>query len=409
MARPFKLQDPGEGIHEVEVLEVLVDPGQTVSDGDTAFVVESDKAAIELPAPYDGTVAEILVKVGDTVTVGDTLMTIETGEQDAEAAAPAPQQHRAPTPKADTPEAPPASAPPPQRPDGPIKAAPAARKLAKERGIDLGEVTPSGRQGHITKQDVLGYAEASSGAPAADLSGGAVTIEPLRSIRRATAKQMARAWAEIPHVMLQEQFDLTDLERLRRQHAPAVKAQGGQLTHTVFVLKALAATLREHPRFNASIDMAKEEIHLKPDIHIGVALDSARGLIVPVLRHVDHKSVFQIGKELKDLAERVRGGRADPADLKGATISLTNIGALGGRGFFPIINAPEVAILGLGRGGLEPVMVSDLDAEPEIEVRYRMPVSLSFDHRVNDGADAARFLAALGAKLADPAWFVLHG
>jgi len=428
MAQEFKLQDPGEGIHEVEVQEILVSPGDSVEDGDTAFVVESDKAAIELPSPYRGTVKDIPVNVGDTVRVGDVLMTVEGGAGKAKAeedTAKKPAPDTKPEAKAATsaapaaPAAPSASAPASAAaPGGPVKAAPAARKLAKEKGLDIAEVPASGKKGHVTRADVERFAAGGAAGPSAGARAaeplpdfaqfGPVRREPLRSIRKATARHMAKAWAEIPHVMLEDRLDLTALERFRKRHAEAVRTEGGQLTLTVFVIKALAAALKRHPRFNASIDMAREEIIEKDYINVGMALDSERGLIVPVLRDADTMSVFELAVAVRELAERVRSGQASKEDLSGGTISLTNVGALGGTGFFPVINHPEVAILGMGRGQVEPVVIGDLD-HYHVEARYIVPLSLSFDHRVNDGADAARFLADIRKILTDPEQFVLHG
>lgn len=409
MKQDFKLQDPGEGIHEVEIQEILVSIGDRVEDGDTAFVVESDKAAIELPSPYHGVVVDIPVKVGDIAKVGDVLMTVESdgdAAQETQAAAPSPE------PKAEKARAPAASPLPSS--GGVIKAAPTARKLAKARGIDLAAVTPTGTHGHITRADVErhqaggeGSAASRAPSPLPDFSQfGPVRREPLRSIRRATAHHMAKAWAEIPHVMLADRFDLTRLERLRRTHAETIAREGGNLSMMAFVLHALAKTLREHRRFNASLDMGREEIIEKDYIHIGVALDSARGLIVPVLRDVDTMSLREIAVNLKALSTRVRSGQASRDDLSGGSFSLTNVGALGGSGFFPIINHPEVAIMGMGRGAIEPVIIGGLD-HYHVEARYIMPVSLSFDHRVNDGADAARFLATFRDIMSAPENFDL--
>ncbi|GAB4574662.1 MAG: 2-oxo acid dehydrogenase subunit E2 [Rhodothalassiaceae bacterium] len=420
MIRAFRLQDPGEGIHEVEVREITVAVGDHVHDGDTAFVVESDKAAIELPSPYDGQVADIAVKVGDIVRVGDVLMTVETGSDSHEASDGPDAQDSAEEPKATAPAPEPASAsgkekdvPTPSR--RVILAAPTARKRAKALGIDLADVTPTGRNGHVTRADVERHHAATKAAPRPAASAalpdfsvfGPVRREALRSIRKATAHHMARAWAEIPHAMIADRLDLTRLERHRRYHAEDVARAGGRLSMTVFVLHALVKTLRAHPRFNASIDMARGEIIEKDYIHIGVALDSERGLIVPVMRDIEGLSVPELAKALKALSDRVRSGQASREDLSGSSFTLTNVGALGGTGFFPIINHPEVAIMGMGRGSIEPVIIGGLD-HYHVEARYILPVSLSFDHRVNDGADAARFLATFRAIMSDPMHFVIE-
>lgn len=428
MIKAFKLQDPGEGIHEVEVQDILVKPGDSVTDGDTAFVVESDKAAIELPSPYDGTVKDIAVKVGDTVKVGDVLMQVDTGAeaaQDDEDTAPEPEPEPAPEPEA--PAAPAAESSEKPKPSKTetgetLKAAPTARKLARERGIDLAGVSPTGSKGHITREDVERHLDR-GGRPDAAMPAvgrpapeplpdfekfGPVERIPLKSVRKAAAEHLGRAWAEIPHAMVEDKFDLTDIERFRRKNATRVASQGGRLTRTAIMLKAAIMTLQEYPSFNASLDMARGEIVEKRYFNIGVAVDSPRGLIVPVIRNADRLSLFELSVRLREIAERARAGRASPEDLAGGSFTVTNIGALGGGGFFPIINHPEVAILGVGRGRVEPVIIGDLD-HYHVEARYMVPVSISFDHRVVDGADAARFLNTLRKLLADPDQFAIHG
>jgi len=433
MIKEFKLQDPGEGIHEVEVQEILVQPGDKVSDGDTAFVVESDKAAIELPSPHDGVVKEIAVGVGDTVKVGDVLMRVDTAADAGQAAAePAPEARAEPPDAAETADAPepreepvpePAAPPPsasPGRAEEPVKAAPTARKLAKERGIDIAQIPPTGSKGHITRTDVERFASAGGRAAAATgtrpapeplpdfAQFGPVEHVPLKSVRKAAAEHLGQAWSEIPHAMVEDKFDLTEVERFRRKNAARVASQGGRLTRTAIMLKAAIMTLQQHPGFNASLDMARGEIIEKRYFNIGVAVDSPRGLIVPVIRNADRLSLFDLSVKLRDLADRARAGRASPEDLKGGSFTLTNIGALGGGGFFPIINHPEVAIMGVGRGRLEPVINGDLE-HYHVEARYMVPVSISFDHRLIDGADAARFLNTLRKLLTDPDQFALHG
>ena len=441
MLKDFRLQDPGEGIHEVEIREILVQPGDRVEDGDPAFVVESDKAAIELTSPYHGTVADIPVKIGDVVPVGAVLMRVETEGAEAVSEAPAAASAetkaaaRAPAAAeaaaADSPAVaappPPSPPPPPPRPTapaavgaGPVKAAPTARKLAKMLGIDLRHVAPSGARGHITRADVERHMAGLSAAPQAivtetvyeplpDFSQyGPVRRVPLKSVRKATARHLAKAWREIPHAMLQDDIDMTALERFRRRHAIRVAAEGGRLTRTVLIVKAALIALRKHPRFNASIDMNAGEIIEKDYFNVGIAVDTKRGLIVPVIRNADKLSLFDLSIAIRDVAERAREGKVTPEDLSGGTFTVTNIGILGSTGFIPIINHPEVAILGCGRGKIEPVIVGDLD-HYHVEARYIVPFSMAFDHRVNDGADAARFLTTFRKIVADPENFAIHG
>ncbi|MFQ5348736.1 MAG: dihydrolipoamide acetyltransferase family protein [Rhodothalassiaceae bacterium] len=436
MLKDFRLQDPGEGIHEVEIREILVKPGDRVEDGDPAFVVESDKAAIEITSPYHGRVAEITVEVGDTIPVGGVLMRVDTegGAPATEEPAAAREMAAAAAPVAET-AAPPPSAPPspPSRPavppppaatprKGPLKASPTARKLAKKLGIDLGHVPASGSRGHITRADVEAYlARPAAAAATGPVAAGPVSYEPLpdfsqygpvrrvplKSVRKATARHLARAWREIPHAMLEDKIDMTELERFRRRHAIRVAAEGGRLTRTVLIVKAALIALRKHPRFNASIDMNAGEIIEKDYINVGIAVDTKLGLIVPVIRNADRLSLFDLSVAIRDVAERAREGKVTPEDLSGGTFTITNIGILGSTGFIPIINHPEVAILGCGRGRIEPVIVGDLD-HYHVEARYMVPFSIAFDHRVNDGADAARFLGTFRKILADPENFAIH-
>jgi len=230
---------------------------------------------------------------------------------------------------------------------------------------------------------------------------------PLRSVRRATARRMALAWSQIPHVSHQEQADITDLERFRLKHKDAVAAVGGRLSLTVFALKAAAAALKAFPRFNASLDAGTEEIVLKHHTHIGVAVDTERGLVVPVIRDVDRKSLQQLAIELAEVSARVRAGKVDRETLRGGTFTVTNIGPLGGTGFTPIINYPETAILGLGRARLQPQIEGSLD-DYRVRPRLMLPLVLAFDHRVVDGADAARFANRVIACLEDPEQMLLE-
>jgi pyruvate dehydrogenase E2 component (dihydrolipoamide acetyltransferase) len=236
---------------------------------------------------------------------------------------------------------------------------------------------------------------------------GPVSLEPLRSVRRATARQMALAWSQIPHVANQSEADVTALEAMRRRHAPLLAAAGGRLTMTVLAAKAAAAALRRHPRFNASLDMARETIVYKHYCHIGVAVDTPRGLVVPNLRDVDRKSIRELAVEFEALVQRAREGKTDLEALAGGTFTITNAGAVGGGHFTPIINYPQSAILGIGRAGLKPVVRQDAEGQPQIVPRLMMPLVLSFDHRLADGADAIRFLQQVIDMLEDPERFLL--
>ncbi len=434
MAREFKLPDLGEGIHEGEVLAVKVQVGQQVKEDQTILEVETDKAAVEIPSPYSDVVTQINVKAGDTVHVGDVLLVFGDGAgvqeagskgQDAgskEQDAGSKGQEATPAPGSTV------TLPPDHNPTLPVAAAPSTRRLARELGVDLRAVTPTGPGGRVTEADVRAHAAGKSASPVAKTvvepvspsqkleavatpvtpplpdydQLGLVERLPLRSIRRATARQMALAWAQIPHVSTQDVVDITDLEALRQQYKADVEARGGKLTLTVFVLKALVNALKEFPKFNASLDVEAEDIVLKKYYNTGVAVDSERGLIVPVLRDADRKSVVELAVELTALVERTRDGKASLADMQGGTITVTNIGALGGTGFSPIINYPEVAILGLAQASVQPVARPKKNGGYKFVPRLMLPIILAFDHRVNDGAEAQRFLNRIIEQLENP-------
>jgi pyruvate dehydrogenase E2 component (dihydrolipoamide acetyltransferase) len=452
MPREFKLPDPGEGIHEAEIVEVLVSEGDQVEDGQSILVVETDKAATEIPSPVDGVVQSIRVKAGDVVKVGEVLMTfLEEGEEEeAEAAATAEEEvaekeeaeaareKRAARPEKEKREEEKRKAAAaeekeearPETEEGeeePVPAAPSTRRLARELGVDLREVTPSGPQGQVTAEDVRARSEEKpekrppEKPPAEEAEErevsrpvqvevpslpdfsrwGPVEKKPLRSIRRATANRMALAWSQIPHVTHEDVADVTELEEFRRKHQDEIEAEGGKLTLTMFILKAAVAALKEHPRFNASLDVDKGEIILKNYYHIGVAVATERGLIVPVVRDVDRKSITELALELSDLAERTREGNVEREELSGGAFTITNVGPLGGTGFTPIVNYPQVAILGLAQARLQPVVQGDLD-NYQVVPRLMLPLCLGFDHRIADGADAAHFINAIIEALESP-------
>jgi pyruvate dehydrogenase E2 component (dihydrolipoamide acetyltransferase) len=421
MARAFKLPDLGEGVHEGEVLAVHVTVGQEVKEGDIILEVETDKAAVEIPSPFSGRVAEVLVKPGDTVKVGDAMMIFGNGE-DAEAVE-IEKPKKSPDKAVETEKA--AVAAEAAGKKGPVPASPATRRLARELGVDLHQLQPSGPGGRVTADDVRAFADAgkkkaaitaSTEIAAAEAPGlairsvtlpdftkwGPVERVPFRSIRRATARQMMIAWSQIPHVTSQDQVDITKLEVFRRKHKAEIEAAGGRLTMTVFALKAVATALKTHPQFNATLDVAAEEIIIKNYYHIGVAVNTDNGLIVPVVRDVDRKSIKELAIELHDIVQQTRARKISREELQGGTFTITNAGAMGGGYFAPIINFPEVAILGMGQGRLQPAVVDKDDGEHEIAPRLIMPIVLCIDHRVLDGADAIQFLRVIIDTLQDP-------
>ncbi|MEW6667388.1 MAG: dihydrolipoamide acetyltransferase family protein [Thermodesulfobacteriota bacterium] len=417
MARSFKLPDLGEGIHEGEVLSVRVSKGDRVQEGDIILEVETDKAAVEIPSPYTGAVEEVLVKPGDEVKVGQVLMTFSGGEE----AAP-PREEKKPPEEV---KAPPAAPPEPGRREGPVPASPATRRLARELGVDLRQVPGTGPGGVVTAEDVKAFAEKGKkpeAIPAApkeeappapapvlpparlpDFSKwGPVERIPLRSVRKATARQMALAWSHIPHVSNHDVVNITKLESFRLRHKAEAEAKGGKLTHTVFALKATAAALKAFPNFNASLDEEAGEIVLKRYFHIGVAAATQDGLIVPVIRDVDRKSILDLSVELKQLVEKTRSRKTTLDDLQGGTFTITNVGPTGGGQFVPIINYPQVAILGMGAARMQPVVEENENGEPVIVARLMMPLVLCIDHRGLDGADAVPFLRSIVEALQDP-------
>lgn len=435
MPQDFTLPDLGEGIHEAQVISVSVQEGQEVQQDDVLLEVETDKAAVEIPSPRAGRILKVHARPGQTIKVGDPLVTFADGEQAPSGAPPAEAERAAaaseaaaPTPSTATAVAEPPPAParapaaptveaPKERPaapaptpvgefvhppDRPVPASPAIRRLARERGIDLRRVPGTGPGGRITREDFeryvagLGAAPEAAAAPAMAAPGaeplpdfsrwGPVRREPLTQIRKTIANAMTRSYTTAVHVTHGDVCDVTQLEALRRDHNAARGEDEPKLTLLPFVIKAVVQALREYPKFNSSFDHQRGEIIYKDYYHIGIAVDTPRGLVVPVLRDADRKSIPQIAAELKDMADKTREAKFAIEDLRGGTFTITNIGALGGMFFTPIINYPEVAILGLGRAAPQAVVCNG-----SIEARTMMPVCLTFDHRVCDGAEAARF------------------
>jgi pyruvate dehydrogenase E2 component (dihydrolipoamide acetyltransferase) len=421
MSRSFILPDLGEGIHEGEVLAVPVEVGQVVKEGDIILEVETDKAAVEIPSPYSGSIQEIVVKPGDIVNVGDVMMTFSNGAEVQTVREQKPIEKPA-APADDAAAATRLSAAPKK---GPVPASPATRRLARELGVDLHWVTATGPAGLVTAEDVRQFAQNSkadigvpaTSAPVTDEAQplpmsepplpdftrwGSVERVPFRSIRRATGKQMSLAWSLIPHVNSQDVVDITKLEAFRQKHKTEIESAGGKLTLTVFALKAIATALKTYPNFNATLDTMNAEIIIKQYYNIGVAVNTDRGLIVPVVRDVDRKSIKEISLELNDLVRRTRARKTTLEEMQGGTFTITNAGAMGGGFFAPIINYPEVAILGLGQARMQPVVRDRGKGDFQIVPRLMMPVVLCIDHRVLDGADAIKFLRVIIDSLEDP-------
>ena len=440
MATAFTLPDLGENITSGDVVSVLVSAGDTVSAGQAVLEVETDKAVIEVPCPTAGVVGEVLVKKGETVNVGQPLLTIGAPGS-APAASPAPATASVPAEAA--PVAPPAPVPaaaapapasaPPSSPDpaaapvvgiangkpapstaaaGPVNpAGPAVRRLARELGVDLNRVTGSGPAGRIVREDVVAAVRrgASQGGGQLPAVGGSerddwgpIHREQMSRMRKTIAANMVRSVTTIPHLTNFDDADVTELERLRKESAAEYAKADVKLTALAFVVKAVSLSLRQHPVVNASIDMDKGELIYKDYVNIGLAVDTPRGLVVPVLRDCDQQSIPHIAKAIAETAEKAKNAQYGVDDLRGGTFTISNLGAIGGSYSTPIINWPEVAILLVGRSRKLPVVHED-----RIEPRLMMPLSLSYDHRVIDGALAARFLKEIIGYLESPGRLLL--
>jgi pyruvate dehydrogenase E2 component (dihydrolipoamide acetyltransferase) len=440
----FKLPDLGENIQAGDVVNVLVSVGDTIAADQPVLELETDKATVEVPSAAAGVVKEIHVKAGDTVKVDQLVLTLEGSEgTTAPVSQPAPTAAQPPVPEVAAevePEPAPEVAVPAQpevtpvdsapqavlppafyRPDAAYSAVPAApnvRRLAREIGVNVTQVPGSGPGGRISMADVKNYARQrhlggptaapttqAAAAPLPDFSKwGQVEREAMSNIRRKTAEHLSQAWTTIPHVTQFAKADIGELEELRKRFSTNVEAAGAKLTITAILLKVVTSVLKAFPQFNASVDMARNEIVYKKYYHLGVAVDTDRGLLVPVIRNVDQKNILELAVELNEVAEKARNKKLTLEDMQGGTFTITNLGGIGGSYFTPIINAPEVAILGVARGEIVPVYKNG-----QFEPRLRLPLALSYDHRLIDGADGARFLKTLVEHLEQPFLTALQG
>ena len=418
----FKLPELGEDIDSGDVINVLVAEGETLQPDQGVLELETDKAVVEIPCPDGGTIAKIHVSKGETIKVGQVILTLES-DSSAEEQPPEPaeaQAAEAQAAEAQAAEEPPGAqaapepspAPASAAPSDPIPAGPAVRRLARESGVDLRQVPGSGPHGRVTLEDVRARTGASGAAittEAVVLPGepgqddwGPVRRDRVSRIRRTIAAQMVRSASTIPHVTNFDDADVTDLDHLRKGVPEGSLGPGVKLTMMPFVMKAVALALRRHPMVNASLDEENNQIIYKQYVHLGVAVDTPRGLVVPAVRNADEMSVFQLARELATLAQRARAAELSVEELRGGTFTLSNLGAVGGSYSTPIINHPEVAILLLGRSRRLPAVY-----EEEVELRLMLPLSLSYDHRVVDGAAAARFLNEVIDHLQSPARLLL--
>lgn len=433
MANEVKLPPLGENVAGGDVVEVKVAVGDDVQQGQALVEVEAEKSTVEVPSPLAGRVSQVLIKKGDKVKTGQTLVMIDGNGQAAPAQKePAEKPAEARPAEAKTQEPKPAAEPAPAATSDParpvpvlpavspqtldegdvVPAGPTTRRLAREWGIPLRQVPGSGPRGRVTQEDVRGYVHAlATGAVAGGGPGialpelpdfeqwGPVEYKPFDSIRKKTADQMALAWTHIPHVTHHDLADVSDIESFRKQQAE----KGNKLTVTAFVLKACAIILKQMPQFNATLDLEGGRLVYKHYVHLGIAVDTERGLLVPVLRDVDRKSVWDIGKDMSEIAERARAKKITADDMKGGTFTISNLGGIGGTAFTPIVNWPQVAILGLSRSRMQPSWMNN-----QFVPRLMLPLSLSYDHRVIDGADAARFCRKVAELLENPMMMLLH-
>jgi pyruvate dehydrogenase E2 component (dihydrolipoamide acetyltransferase) len=465
----FIIPNLGDGVAQGDVLKVLVKAGDALAVDQPVLELETDKATIEVPSNVAGKVTEVKVKAGDKVKPGQAVLTLENGANGASgastpkeaskpeapkqdvAAAPAPQAPEAPQAPAapETPQAPPASQTPerprasvtnistgrPQTPSTPpvaqsqitsAPAAPSVRRLAREIGVDITQVPGTGPGGRITQDDVKefskrvmnsigsgGQAAAATGSARPGLIGpalpdfskwGEVERKAMTGIRRKTSEHLSHAWNTIPHVTQFDKADITALEQVRKKYRPEVEKAGGNLTVTAVAAKVIASALKVFPQFNASVDAAGEAIVYKKYINVGIAVDTENGLLVPVIRNVDQKNLIQLSVEIQQLAEKAKARKLSLDEMSGGSMSISNLGGIGGTAFTPIVNWPEVAILGVSRGVFEPVWNGTT-----FEPRQMLPLSLSYDHRLIDGADAIRFLRWVAEALENPFALTLRG
>jgi pyruvate dehydrogenase E2 component (dihydrolipoamide acetyltransferase) len=446
----FKLPELGENISEGDLVRLMISPGMKVSEGQPVMELETDKAVIEVPSSVAGVVKEVRVKQGEKVKVGQIIFVLEgaaatpagpkhgpvehvSGQHGARLAFQAAIRAEGKTEEqALPPDQPPAPLPAFVMPaqlgkvagtdhGEPVPAAPQVRRLARELGIEIRDVKGTGPGGRISEDDVKAHSKQLLTSVTAAAQAGPATHFPqpelpdfakwgkiervsIRGVRRKTAEHLWEAWHTIPHVTQNDRADITELEQLRARFAPKAEEAGGKMTVTAIALKVCASALRIFPQFNASIDLAKEEIVYKQYVNIGVAVDTDRGLLVPVIRDVDKKNIVEIAAELTQVSKKARDKKLTPAEMEGGTFTITNLGGIGGTGFSPIVNYPEVAILGLSRSSKEPLWMNG-----KFEPRLVLPLSLSYDHRLIDGADAARFLRWVAEAFEQPFLLSVQG
>lgn len=436
----IKVPKLGDGIAQAEVTAVLVAEGDTIEKNQTLIELESDKASVEVPSPAGGIIQSLAISEGDSVSEGQLILILKTAasaqkateKTQPQSASEAPSQQPVSEKKSnsaesaeslvtDEPETRPSAPRSVEQPisANPVAAAPSVRRFARELGVNIQTVSGSGIHGRISEGDVKLHVKGRLQSPAGSEGGaasfdvpdlpdfaeqGPIEIEKLSNVRRATAKQMSLSWNQIPHVTQYDQADITELERFRKSQSKLMERAGGKLTVTAILLKVCAQALKQFPQFNASLDIKKEQIVYKKYYHIGVAVDTPRGLLVPVLQNADQKGLITLSLELNELAGLARDRKLSPAQMSGANFTISNLGGLGTTYFTPIVNWPQVAILGVGKATMQPVWQGE-----SFEPRMMMPLSISYDHRLIDGANAARFLRWIAEALENPFTMMMQG
>ncbi len=455
MAFEFKVPQLGDNIDTIQVTAVMVKAGDAVEIEQPVVELETDKATIEVPSTVAGTVLEVHVAAGDQLKTGDLLLSVDAGEAAAAAEAieevqtqpepevPAKPAEAEPEAATEAETAPPAAqqveavpAPPPEvevKPDErltapesvilsegvQVPASPSVRRFAREIGIEIHRVAGSGAEGRVSIDDVKTFARAlnegrATAAPAAEMAApsplpdfsrwGEIERHKMSVVRKVTAERMAQSWSQVPHVTIYDKVDITELEALRLKFADRAEKLGGKLSMAVMVCKVVGHALKQYPRFNASLDLANQEIIYKKSIHLGIAVNTERGLMVPVVRDADRKNMVELSVEILHLAQKVRTGKIALEEMEGGTFTVSNLGRVSGTFFTPIVNYPEVAILGIGRTHNELALVAG-----QVQERIMLPLSLSFDHRVIDGADGAAFLRWVTDAIREPMVLALEG
>jgi pyruvate dehydrogenase E2 component (dihydrolipoamide acetyltransferase) len=441
------LPDVGD-FKDIEIIEILIAVGDDIEAEQSIIVLESDKATMEIPSPFAGKVESIIVKVGDKLNLGDPIATISGAAAKADDAAdsspkdkpapvePEPEKEAASVSDSPPPVVEPAAVSDPKTEAIPgktlrphpgaggaelasanskmIHASPSIRRYARELGVSLEQVIGSGPKGRIVKSDVKAFVKTamSGAAPGAPAAGGGISISampeidharfgeietvPLSRIQKISGAHLHRSWVTVPHVTQFDEADITDLELFRKSLAKDAEKKGVRLTPLIFLMKAVVTAMQEYPSFNASLDASGENLIMKKYFHIGIAVDTPRGLVVPVVRDVDRKGLFELAAELGELSLRARDGKLTPTDMQGGCFTISSLGGIGGTNFTPIVNAPEVAILGVSRSKMQPVYI-----DGEFQPRLMLPLGLSYDHRVIDGAQAARFSSFLSQVISD--------